>query len=97
MCVFQDGATGSRTGEAEEGDSGPPLREQTPSSRGDSGNDGPSTNAVGILTDHSRVVNHITQKHCVLCQAWLCCGFVPAAQGSVGRYLNDLLLYLLVD
>ncbi|KAM9348328.1 rho guanine nucleotide exchange factor 12-like [Symphorus nematophorus] len=40
-----DGVTGSRSSEAEEGDSGSPLREQTPSSsRGDSGNDGPSTN-----------------------------------------------------
>nr|XP_046265862.1 rho guanine nucleotide exchange factor 12-like isoform X2 [Scatophagus argus] len=41
----QDGATGSRNGEAEDGDSGSPLREQTPSSQGDSGNDGPSTNS----------------------------------------------------
>ncbi|XP_070699506.1 rho guanine nucleotide exchange factor 12-like [Pempheris klunzingeri] len=43
-AVLQDGAAGSRNGEAEEGDGGPHLREQTPSSRGDGGNDGTSTN-----------------------------------------------------
>ncbi|XP_078122077.1 rho guanine nucleotide exchange factor 12 isoform X1 [Sander vitreus] len=42
--LLQDGATGSRNSEAEEGDSGPPLREQTQSSPGYSANDGPSTN-----------------------------------------------------
>lgn len=49
--MFQDGATGSRNGEAEDEDGGPPLREQTPSSRGDSANDGSSTNnnSVGIM------------------------------------------------
>ncbi|XP_076606817.1 rho guanine nucleotide exchange factor 12 isoform X2 [Chaetodon auriga] len=47
-AALQDGATGSRNTEAEEGDSGPPLREHTPSSRGDGGNDGPSTNNNSI-------------------------------------------------
>ncbi|XP_051257369.1 rho guanine nucleotide exchange factor 12 isoform X2 [Dicentrarchus labrax] len=41
---LQVGATGSRSSDADEGNSGAPLREQTPSARGDSGNDGPSTN-----------------------------------------------------
>ncbi|XP_035522363.1 rho guanine nucleotide exchange factor 12 isoform X2 [Morone saxatilis] len=41
---LQVGATGSRSSEADEGDSGAPLREQTPSVRGDSGDDGPWTN-----------------------------------------------------
>ena len=55
MCVSQDGATGSRNGEEEEGDGGPPLREQNPSSQGDGTNDRLSTNnnSVGIMTDHS--------------------------------------------
>ncbi|XP_044077360.1 rho guanine nucleotide exchange factor 12-like isoform X2 [Siniperca chuatsi] len=47
-AALQDGATVSRDGEAEEGDGGPPLKEQTPSLRGDSGNDGPTTNSNSI-------------------------------------------------
>ncbi|KAI3373979.1 hypothetical protein L3Q82_022549 [Scortum barcoo] len=42
--VFQDGAAGSRSGEADEGDGGRPLGEQMLSSPGDSGNDGTSSN-----------------------------------------------------
>ncbi|XP_042354719.1 rho guanine nucleotide exchange factor 12-like [Plectropomus leopardus] len=54
-ATAQDGATGSRNGEAEEGDGRPPLKEQTSSTRGDSVNDGPSTNNNSVhsspLTD----------------------------------------------
>lgn len=52
---FQDRATRSRDGVAEEGDGASPLREQTASSRGDGANDGPRTNnnSVGIMADHS--------------------------------------------
>ncbi|GAA6233517.1 rho guanine nucleotide exchange factor 12-like [Lates japonicus] len=44
-AASQDGATVSRNGEAEEGDRGPPARELTSPSRGDSANDRPSTNS----------------------------------------------------
>ncbi|XP_026183905.1 rho guanine nucleotide exchange factor 12 isoform X2 [Mastacembelus armatus] len=42
--VLQDGAAVSRNGEAEEGNSGPPAREQTSCLRSDSANDRPSAN-----------------------------------------------------
>lgn len=55
QMFFQDRATRSRDGVAEEGDGASPLREQTASSRGDGANDGPRTNnnSVGIMADHS--------------------------------------------
>lgn len=53
--LFQDGTTGCRHNEAEEGDSGLPPREQSLSLQGDSGNDWTWTNnnSVGIRTDCS--------------------------------------------
>ncbi|GLD46381.1 rho guanine nucleotide exchange factor 12-like protein [Lates japonicus] len=48
-AASQDGATVSRNGEAEEGDSGPPARELTSPSRGDSANDRPSTNSNSVV------------------------------------------------
>lgn len=57
LFIRQDGATGSRNSQTEEGDGGPPVREQTASSGGDSGNDGPSTNnsSVSDVTEWSGV------------------------------------------
>ncbi|XP_071362686.1 rho guanine nucleotide exchange factor 12 isoform X2 [Trachinotus anak] len=43
-AALQDGVTVSRNSETKEGDGGPPVREPTSSSRGDSSNDRPSTN-----------------------------------------------------
>ncbi|KAM7397600.1 hypothetical protein PAMA_005756 [Pampus argenteus] len=48
--ALQDGATGSRNSESEEGDSGSPLREQTASSRADGANDGAWTNNNSICS-----------------------------------------------
>ncbi|XP_041807971.1 rho guanine nucleotide exchange factor 12-like isoform X3 [Chelmon rostratus] len=65
-AALQDGATWSRNTESEEGDSGPPLRAQTPSSRGDSGNDGSSTNNNSI---HSSPLQESPGKRETPCQS----------------------------
>ncbi|XP_037604893.1 rho guanine nucleotide exchange factor 12-like isoform X1 [Sebastes umbrosus] len=65
-AALQDGAAGSRNGEAEEGDGGPPLREQTPSSRGDSANDRSSTNNNSV---HSSPLTEGPGKRETPCQS----------------------------
>ena len=52
-CVFQDGALGSRSPEAEDGEAGPSLKDHTSSSQGD---DGPTTNCSVSISTHQEVL-----------------------------------------
>ncbi|XP_045895461.1 rho guanine nucleotide exchange factor 12-like [Micropterus dolomieu] len=65
-AALQDGVKGCRDGEAEEGDREPSLKEQTPSSRGDSGTDGPSTNNNSM---HSSPLSESPGKRETPCQS----------------------------
>ncbi|XP_049447196.1 rho guanine nucleotide exchange factor 12-like isoform X1 [Epinephelus fuscoguttatus] len=65
-AALQDGATGSRNGEAEEGDGRPTQKEQTISTRGDSANDGPLTNNNSV---HSSPLTEGPGKRETPCQS----------------------------